>query len=123
MKKKLLLVILGLLSLLLLVICLNWPSQKPASPADNFYQAVNQEWMAENQLDEDQMALSNISILQDEIDQKMEGDLATFASGEKDVPLSEMEAVVDFYRMALDLESRERDSIENLRPYLEGPHA
>ena len=65
------------------------------------------------------MALSNISILQDEIDQKIEGDLATFASGEKDVPLSEMEAVVDFYRMALDLESRERDSIENLRPYLE----
>ena len=119
MKKKLLLVILGLLSLLLLVICLNWLSQKPASPADNFYQAVNQEWMAENQLDEDQMALSNISILQDEIDQKIEGDLATFASGEKDVPLSEMEAVVDFYRMALDLESRERDSIENLRPYLE----
>jgi phosphoribosylglycinamide formyltransferase 2 len=80
---------------------------------------VNQDWLAENQLDEDQMDLSNISVLQDEIDQKMEEDLATFASGEKDVPLSEMEAVVGFYRMALDFESRERDSIENLRPYLE----
>lgn len=119
MKKKLMLVSLGLLSLLLLVICLNRLSQRPASPADNFYQAVNQDWLAENQLDEDQMDLSNISVLQDEIDQKMEEDLATFASGEKDVPLSEMEAVVGFYRMALDFESRERDSIENLRPYLE----
>ncbi len=119
MKKKLMLVSLGLLSLLLLVICLNRLSQRPASLADNFYQVVNQDWLAENQLDENQMDLSNISVLQDEIDQKMEEDLATFASGEKDVPLSEMEAVVGFYRMALDFESRERDSIETLRPYLE----
>lgn len=97
-----------------------WKEQSPTlSPAQDFYEYVNHDWLAKHTVPKDSTSISAMSILQDEIDKEMFANLEEIASGKKSDVSSDMQEAADFYQLAKDFDAREAAGVAPVRPYLE----
>lgn len=93
-------------------------AQETPSLKDDFYEAVNAEWLAQAEIPSDAAEVSVFSEMGDQVQDVLKADFAAMLNGEKDVP----EDLVDFielYRLAADYETRNALGAEPIKPYLE----
>ena len=93
-------------------------AQETPSLKDDFYEAVNAEWLAQAEIPSDAAEVSVFSEMGDQVQNVLKADFAAMLNGEKDVP----EDLVDFielYRLAADYETRNALGAEPIKPYLE----
>lgn len=85
---------------------------------DDFYEAINAQWLAETEIPSDSSTVSAFSQLSDSVKETLTADFQAMLSGEKDVP-EELTDFIEFYRLAADYETRGALGAEPLAPYLE----
>ena len=85
---------------------------------DDFYEAINAEWLAEAEIHSDASTVNAFSQLADDVQETLMADFQAMLSGEKDVP-EELTDFIEFYRLAADYETRGALGAEPLMPYLE----
>ena len=85
---------------------------------DDFYEAVNAEWLAETEIPPDAASVDAFSQMEDKVQETLMADFQAMLSGEKDVP-EELTDFIEFYRLAADYETRDALGAEPLLPYLE----
>ena len=85
---------------------------------DDFYAAVNKEWLDSSQIPAGEARNTTFTELRDENDKRISDILNTLS--QKDWPQgSKEQKLVDFYQSALDLDSRNEQGIEPVRKYLQ----
>lgn len=93
-------------------------AEETPSLKDDFYEAVNAEWLAQAQIPSDAPEVSVFSEMGDQVQEILKADFEAMLDGEMDVP----EDLVDFielYRLASDYETRDALGAEPLKPYIE----
>ncbi len=93
-------------------------AQETPSLKDDFYEAVNAQWLAEAEIPSDSAEVSAFTEMNDKVKEVLMADLQAMLSGEK--PVAEgLEDCIEFYRLAADYETRNALGAEPLQPYLE----
>lgn len=93
-------------------------AQEAPSLKDDFYEAVNAQWLAEAEIPSDSAEVSAFSEVNDKVDDVLMADLQAMLNGEK--PVAEgLENCIEFYRLASDYDTRDALGAEPLQPYLE----
>lgn len=87
---------------------------------DNYYQAINREVLFDNSLEEGEYSWSIFLDVQEKVDDDTEGIVQGILSGEVEgLEDNEIKVIQKVYDKALDMESRDREGIKVLEPYLD----
>lgn len=86
---------------------------------DDYYEAVNAEWLNANELSSDDVMIGGANDLVDEIDELLRSDFQKMMDGEVQAPSAEIEEFLKYYQMASDYETRNELGAEPIKPYLE----
>ena len=86
---------------------------------DDFYEAVNADWMAEAVIAADKPMAGGIIDLSDDIEATLMADFDAMLRGEKEPGNEELASFISFYRLAADFEARDAAGAEPLMPYVE----
>lgn len=91
------------------------------SPAlkDDFYTAVNADWMASAVIPADMPVTGGFIDLSDEIESILMDDFAMMLNGEKEAENSELNYFLDYYKQTLDFEKRDADGAAPLLPHIQ----
>lgn len=89
-----------------------------SSLEDDFYEAVNAEWMASAEIPSDQPATGGFLDLSDEIEALLMADFEAMLNGEEAPDSAEMASFIEFYRQAMDEEARDAAGVQPLLPYM-----
>ena len=142
MKKRIQSTLCALLAVLSLVACSTKPdeatspppavSSDPAGPdetplaqdtalslKDDFYDAVNAEWLKTAEIPSDKPVAGGFTDLSDGVEKVLMDDFAAMLEGTKTPENEELASFIEFYRLATDFEKRESDGTAPLIPYLE----
>ena len=92
--------------------------EETVSLKDDFYEAVNAEWLANAELPADQAAVGGFTDLATDIEETLMADFADMLSGSVQPESTAMQNFIDFYRMATDFEGRDALGTEPMQPYL-----
>jgi predicted metalloendopeptidase len=76
---------------------------------DDYYTFVNSDWLSENSIPEDRPAVSNFSLLQDEIRARLLDDFERIAVSGADSDIPWLDNSLKYYYMFMDLEKRDAD--------------
>ena len=87
-------------------------------PRDDFFRHANGKWISATEIPDDQTSWGLFTILQDENWMRLKIILEGLTGRDDLADGDERQKLRDFYRTALDMEKRNRDSINCLRPYL-----
>ena len=93
-------------------------AEETPSLKDDFYEAVNAEWLAQAEIPSDAPEVSVFSEMEDQVQEVLKADLLAMLDGEKDVP-EELTDFIELYRLAADYDTRNALGAEPLKPYLE----
>ena len=85
---------------------------------DDFYEAVNAEWLASAEIPSDQAAVGGFTDLGDAIEETLMADFDAMLRGEREIDPA-LENFIAYYRLATDFEGRDAAGAEPLKPYLE----
>lgn len=107
------------LSICLCLIAAYGLAEETPSLKDDFYENVNAQWLSTAEIPSDYPFVSNFSVLEDGVEQKLMADFNAMRSGEKQTDSEEMESMIAFYRLAADYETRDALGAEPLKPYME----
>lgn len=86
---------------------------------DDFYNAVNAEWLASAELSGSDITVGGFMDLSDEIEETLMADFESMLKGEKEVVSEEMKSFLQYYEMAADYDTRNEQGIEPMQPYLD----
>ncbi|MGL6199038.1 MAG: M13-type metalloendopeptidase [Lachnospiraceae bacterium] len=86
---------------------------------DDYYEAVNAEWLNANELSADEVMIGGANDLADEVDELLMSDFQKMIDGEVQAPSAEIEEFLKYYQMASDYDTRNEMGAEPLKPYLE----
>lgn len=117
MKKKMLCAL--FLALLTLALACRGLAEEAVSLKDDFYEAVNGEWLASAEIPADQPATGGFLDLSDDIEKTLMADFDAMLRGEKEPGSEEMTSFIEFYRLAADYETRDALGAAPLLPYME----
>lgn len=90
----------------------------PSSIKDDFYDAVNGEWLATAEIPSDHSSTGGFMDLVDGVDENLMKDFAEMRSGAKEPNTPELKEFIKFYEIAADFKKREEDGVKPLLPYL-----
>lgn len=85
---------------------------------DDFFEAVNAEWLAQAEIPADSASVDAFSELGDTVQETLMADFEAMLSGEKAVD-EDLKDFIEFYRLLADYETRNALGAEPLQPYLE----
>ena len=88
------------------------------SPKDDFYEAVNGEWLASAVIPADRPSVGGFMDISDDVEETLTKDFTAMLRGEKQ-PDKALTHFLEFYRLALDFEARDAAGAEPLLPYME----
>ncbi len=86
---------------------------------DDFYAAVNAEWLATAEIPADSPSIDNFYVLSKEADQIVRDDLAEMLKTGVPEGNSELAEFIRYYTLAMDFDSREAEGVAPLLPYIE----
>lgn len=109
---------LACLALALAMLATTALAQETPDLKDDFYEAVNAEWLAETELPADASSVSAFTQLSDSVQETLMADFQAMLDGEMEVP-EELTDFIEYYRLAADYETRNALGAEPLMPYLE----
>ena len=90
----------------------------PSSIKDDFYDAVNGEWLATAEIPSDHSSTGGFMDLVDDVDENLMKDFAEMRSGAKEPNTPELKEFIKFYEIAADFKKRDEDGVKPLLPYL-----
>ena len=85
---------------------------------DDLYLAVNGEWLETAVIPDDKPLTGGFADLDEGVEKLLMADFAAFAKGEKKADVDGMNDAVDFYRLALDADRRNKEGMEPVLPLL-----
>lgn len=116
MKKN----VLSLLCLLMvLALSASGFAEEAVSIKDDFYEAVNAQWLAEAEIPSDRPYLDSFIELSQEIDELLMADFDAMLRGEKQPEDELVESFIEFYRLTADFDTRNADGAKPLLPYMQ----
>ena len=86
---------------------------------DDLYMSINGEWLENAVIPEDRPTTGGFSDLDQDVEKLLMKDFASFAKGEKNTDIKELESAIELYRKVLDEERRNSDGINPILPLLE----
>lgn len=86
---------------------------------EDFYTAVNADWLEETQIPVNRSCADNSTVLGDKVDETLATDFAAKLSGEKQPDSIALRNFVEFYRMAMDFTERNAQGASPLLPFIE----
>lgn len=86
--------------------------------SENFYQAVNNQWLSQTEMPADQSFYGQFAVAQDRLDTVLQADLAKMAAGEVHPESPKAQGMIAYYRLAADFNQREADGISQARRLL-----
>lgn len=93
-------------------------AQEAPSLKDDFYEAVNAEWLSQTQIPADAPEVSAFSEMEDKVETVLKADFEAMLTGDKEVEESLVD-FIEFYRLAADYETRNALGAEPLEPYIQ----
>lgn len=93
-------------------------AEETPSLKDDFYEAVNAEWLAQAEIPSDAPEVSVFSEMGDQVQEVLKADFQAMLNGEKDIP-EELTDFIELYRLAADYETRNALGAEPIKPFLE----
>lgn len=87
------------------------------TPEQDYYHYVNAEWLKENPIPKGQSSWGAIEVMNKTMTDNMKQDFNAMAKGEKEVP-AELTNFINYYRMANDFDTREKNGTTELREHL-----
>lgn len=110
--------------LLVLTVMVGCTTNKPTetdelSLKDDFYEAVNEEWLATAQIPSDSPYVGGFSEISDGIDDLLRSDFDEMLTNRQETESAGLTNFLDYYAMALDQEKRNEEGITPLLPYIE----
>lgn len=85
---------------------------------DDLYHAVNGEWLKNAVIPDDRPTTGGFAELDEEVEKLLRNDFASFAKGEKEIPLPELKEAVKLYNKVLDVKRRDEEGVKPILPYL-----
>lgn len=92
--------------------------QLPIRLEDDFFEAVNAEWLAQEELPADKMTIGAFDTLQEDIQAQLTDDFEQMLAGTMQPETTTMKEFVKFYGMAMDIETRNTQGALPLLRYL-----
>ncbi|AXY25371.1 hypothetical protein CL176_04790 [Suicoccus acidiformans] len=86
--------------------------------SENFYQAVNNQWLSQTEMPADQPFYGQFAVAQDRLDTVLQADLAKMAAGEIHPESPKAQDMIAYYRLAADFNQREADGVSQARRLL-----
>lgn len=86
---------------------------------DDFYEAVNAQWLASAEIPADMPSTGGFDDLTDGVEKTLMADFDAMLAGEKEAEGEELASFVEYYRLAMDFDSRNAAGAEPLLPYME----
>lgn len=86
---------------------------------DDFYEYINKEWLSETKLQDEDSTIQTFTELGDEISNTLQKDFDDMVSGKLEANTPGINHFLDFYKMMLDTNKRNKDDIAPALPYLE----
>jgi len=94
-------------------------AESKARLEDDFYEAVNAQWLAETELPATDMMVGTFTQITDTIEELLMSDFENMQKGETAAPNAQLEEFLKYYAMAADYDTRNTQGSEPLKPYLE----
>ncbi|AEV94743.1 M13 family metallopeptidase [Pediococcus claussenii] len=85
---------------------------------DDFYEAVNGDWIAQATIPSDHSSTGGFMDLVDGVDEKLMNDFKQMQSGKLKVETPELMEFLKFFRLAADFKQRDADGVAPLLPFL-----
>lgn len=89
------------------------------SVKDDFYDAINGEWLKTAEIPSDHSSTGGFMDLVDGVDENLMRDFSAMRSGEVKPDTPELTEFIKFYEIAADFKKRDADGVKPLLPYLE----
>ena len=83
---------------------------------DDLYHAVNGEWLKNAVIPDDRPTTGGFAKLDEEVEKLLRDDFASFAKGEKEIPLPELKEAVKLYNKVLDVKRRDEEGVQPILP-------
>jgi len=86
---------------------------------DDFYEAVNAQWLAETELPATDIMVGAFTQISDTIEEQLMSDFESMKKGDTEVNNAQLDEFLKYYAMTEDYETRNAQGNERLVPYLE----
>ncbi|GEP19406.1 M13 family metallopeptidase [Pediococcus argentinicus] len=90
-----------------------------SSLKDDFYDAINGEWIEQAEIPADHSSTGGFMDLVDDGDKQLMKDFAEMRDGKVEPNTSELAEFIKFYNLAADFKKRDADGVAPLKPYLD----
>lgn len=94
-------------------------NNEPVSLKDDFYNAVNAEWIAANEIPADKYAIGGFSDIAETVTEQLMTDMEKMADGEIETEDAVMKSMIEYYKLVFDFDARNAVGAEPILAKLE----